>query len=171
MPSKADIQKQPPGSHPVYPLLVYGFPFCYPRFKKDVARLNKFLNYFSKMVYLKCNLPKSDSSSRLRNLGLVSIENVYLYTGLVYIFKIIHHLAPSPPFFPPVMTSSTRGHSKKLPHLYCRTDLRKSFFYVRLIPLWNSLSGEVVPSRSISHFKRFLRSSDFSEHISKGAFF
>ena len=49
--------------------------------------------------------------------------------------------------------SVTRGHRYKLVHPSVRINVRQLFFAVRIIPVWNSLSSNVVESESISCFK------------------
>ena len=49
--------------------------------------------------------------------------------------------------------SVTRGHRYKLVHPSVRTNVRQHVFAVRIIPVWNSLSSNVVESESISCLK------------------
>ena len=46
--------------------------------------------------------------------------------------------------------SVTRGHRYKLVHLSVRINVRQYFFAVLIIPVWNSLSSNVVEVESIS---------------------
>ena len=47
----------------------------------------------------------------------------------------------------------TRGHRYKLIHPSVRINVRQRFFAVRIIPVWNSLSSNVVEAESIACFK------------------
>ena len=54
----------------------------------------------------------------------------------------------------------TRGYGTKLVHSSVRINVRQHFFAVRIIPVWNSLSSNVVAAESISCFKaRFSKES------------
>ena len=46
-----------------------------------------------------------------------------------------------------------RGHRYKLVHPSVRINVRQHFFAVRIIPVWNSLSSNVVEAESIAYFK------------------
>ena len=50
----------------------------------------------------------------------------------------------------------TRGHRYKLVHPSVRINVRQHFFAVRIIPVWNSLSLNVVEAESIYCFKACL---------------
>ena len=57
-------------------------------------------------------------------------------------------------FFERVASDSvTRGHRYKLVHPRVRINVRQHFFAVRIIPVWNFLSSNVVEAESISCFK------------------
>ena len=49
--------------------------------------------------------------------------------------------------------SVTRGHRYKLVHPSVRINVRQHVFAVRIIPVWNSLSSNVVETESISCFR------------------
>ena len=102
------------------------------------------------------------AEERLKFLNIKTFEQLYVYVGLIYMFKVVHGYIPSSPFFPTFANTITRGHSRKLYNPFIKTEMRKNFFHCRLLSLWNSLPESVVSSRSISKFKYFLRSSSLS---------
>ncbi len=53
-------------------------------------------------------------------------------------------------------TFSSRGHSCKLLTVSSRTDVRSNSFFVRVVPVWNSLPEEVVACHTVITFKRRL---------------
>ena len=53
-------------------------------------------------------------------------------------------------------SDNTRGHSLKLSVQRSRLDLRKNFFNLRVVRIWNSLPQDVVNSTSVTMFKRRL---------------
>ena len=52
--------------------------------------------------------------------------------------------------------SVTRGHRYKLVHPSVRINVRQHVSAVRIIPVWNSLSSNVVEAESISCFRAHL---------------
>ena len=147
----------------LYPILVYGLPVWYPRFNKDLNKLCKFLNYYSKLVYIKCKLQHEKSMCRLNRLHIPTLNEIFLRAGLAYMYKVLHNLVDKPSYFPSLKESRNRGYSLKLSVPFCNGELRKSFFCVRLISTWNSLPDYVVSSSSLTLFKSFLRSLHLSE--------
>ena len=55
--------------------------------------------------------------------------------------------------------ASTRGHPFKLAIPRCRTDLKRRFFNVRRVQLWNSLPASAVNLGGLDAFKNFLDSA------------
>ena len=51
---------------------------------------------------------------------------------------------------------STRGHSLKLAIPRCRTEIKRRFFNVRCVRVWNALPSSVVCAESVGAFKRGL---------------
>ena len=47
----------------------------------------------------------------------------------------------------------TRGHAYKLSIPLCRKDVKKRFFAVRCVNIWNSIPAEAVPSNNVETFK------------------
>ena len=52
-----------------------------------------------------------------------------------------------------LLLTVTRRHRYKLVHPSVRINVRQRFFAVRIIPVWNFLSSNVVEAESISGFK------------------
>ena len=67
------------------------------------------------------------------------------------------------------ITRDTRGHSLKLFVPRFNTDIRASFFSVRVIDIWNGLPEYAVSAESVATFKSHLNSAlgqilyDFNE--------
>ena len=53
----------------------------------------------------------------------------------------------------------TRGHCYKIFIPTVQTDVRKRFFNVRCVSVWNSLPQYVVSAPSLSSFKKLLENS------------
>ena len=56
----------------------------------------------------------------------------------------------------------TRGHSLKLSVPLCKSNIRKNFFAVRVVPIWNSLPQQIVSANSPAAFKNQISKYDFS---------
>ena len=61
--------------------------------------------------------------------------------------------------------SVTHGHRFKLVHPSVRINVRQHFFAVRIIPVWNSLSSNVVEAESISCFKARLSREGLTKFV------
>ena len=59
-------------------------------------------------------------------------------------------------------TSTLRGHSHKIFLPRSNLDIRKRFFSIRVINMWNSLSADTVSASSLDSFKYHL-SRDLGE--------
>ena len=59
----------------------------------------------------------------------------------------------------------TRGHRYKLVHSSVRINVRQHFFAVWIIPVWNSLSSNVVEAESISCFKARLSKASLTKFV------
>ena len=59
----------------------------------------------------------------------------------------------------------TRGHSLWLPMSRSRLELSRSSFCCRVVPIWNTLSPEVVDARNINQFKNELISFGFIRSV------
>ena len=95
-------------------------------------------------------------SKRLRLLNLDSLEMRRLRADLMLCFKMLKIFVDvdASEFFERVAPDSvTRGHRYKLAYPSVRINVRQHVFAVRIIPVWNSLSSNVVEAESISCFK------------------
>ena len=97
-------------------------------------------------------------SERLQILQLYSVQGRLLRADLILYWKILHEkscISPSEVF---QLSSSirTRGHQLKLFHHHVNTDVRKRFFTVRRIHVWNSLPECVVCAPDLNTFKHML---------------
>lgn len=93
--------------------------------------------------------------TRLSRLNLFSIKGRLLRADLIKVWKIFH-----PEVDVELSTilerqfhGATRGHQLKLSVPACRSELRRRFFSVRVVPLWNNLPASVAEASSIGTFK------------------
>ena len=97
-------------------------------------------------------------SVRLREIGLFSVAGRFLRVDLVKVWKAFH----SPievglsSLFEMAQYAGTRGHPYKLAIPRCRTEIRRRFFGVRCVNIWNGLSRETVECENLLSFKKML---------------
>ena len=104
-------------------------------------------------------------AERLRLLNLDSLEMRRLRADLRLCFKMLKGYVDldTSEFFQRVAPDSiTRGHRYKLVHPSVRINVRQHFFAVRIIPVWNALSSNVVEAESISCFKARLSNKNLT---------
>ena len=110
-------------------------------------------------------LDKLSYHERLRRLGLASLELRSLHTDLIWCYEIVFGLADLQ-FYDFLNLSSnthTRGHRFKLSKKHTSARVRSSFFCNRVISIWNYLPPAVVDFSSLSHFKRDIKSVEFTK--------
>ena len=97
-------------------------------------------------------------AERLRALNLFSIRGRFLRSDLIKYWKILCSYGGGCDLSGMFRRSNsrTRGHRHKLLLPLCVTDVRKRFFNVRCIGIWNSLPASVVESSSLAGFKAAL---------------
>ncbi|MFZ2537611.1 MAG: reverse transcriptase domain-containing protein, partial [Oscillospiraceae bacterium] len=103
-------------------------------------------------------------TERLVNLNLQSLEHRRLLFDLTMCYNIIHGCSALSfgDFFAFSNKSTTRGHSLKLSAHLCKSNIRKHFFAVRVVPIWNSLPEKIVTSGTTRTFKKLISTYDFS---------
>ena len=106
----------------------------------------------TKLVREIAHLPYSE---RLNILGLPSLEYRRLRADMVETYKILNDIdhADKQQLFELDNTGRTRSHGYKPKKMNCRINIRKLTCENRVISPWNSLSREVVNSKSVNNFK------------------
>ena len=94
---------------------------------------------------------------RLQALNLFSLEKRRLRGDMISIYKYSNG-DPSigNKLFNEKEFKMTHGHSLKLEEMRFNLKLRKGFFTVRAVRMWNSLPQAVVSAGSIDSFKKLL---------------
>jgi len=104
-------------------------------------------------------LEKLPYETRLKKLGIYSLERRRLRGDLIETFKILtgtENVNYSKFFELADVTSGLRGHSLKLFKPRCRTTVRQNFFSLRIVNEWNKLPLDVMEAPSINMFKNRL---------------
>jgi len=140
----------------IRPHLEYRVQAWSPYHQKDIQCLESVQRAATKLVP---SLKKLSYEDRLKNLRLTTLYQRRIRGDLIETYKILTRKinVPSDNFFR-LHTGShnTRGHSLKLSVQRSRLDLRKNFFSLRVVRIWNSLPQDVVNSTSVMMFKRGL---------------
>ena len=149
----------------ILPLLEYCSPVWSPFKLNDVDRIEKVQRSFTKKLE---GLKTLTYSERLVACELPSLELRRLRADLLLCFKIVHNLIAIDfnDFFELEQSQyNTRGHKFKLRIPKIHNTLRKNFFSVRILPVWNYLSSEIVSSSCCASFKMQLLSVDLSKFL------
>ena len=95
---------------------------------------------------------------RLEELGLYSMYGRLLRADLIKIWKIFNGgLVPEMrELFEMATHPATRGHPLKLSIPRHRLEIRKRFFSVRCIGIWNMLPSSIVLAESLEQFKGYI---------------
>ena len=145
----------------VMPLLLYGIPFFNPRYGKDIDILENVQRKFTKSL---CG-PKLRHLSYLDRLKAFSLEPVelsFLRLRLVHLFKIVRFPNQLKCLLPPFHASVTRGHALRVSLPCVNSEIRKQYFPISLLAIWNSLPQAIVSSHSASSFVKGLIHLDLS---------
>ena len=142
-------------THHVRPLLEYATTVWNPHNVKDKHLVERVQRRATKLV---CNMRNLSYEERLLNLGLETLEKRRLLADMVEVYKIVHGLScsDSSRFFVENQLSSTRGHLFKFFLPASRLDVRRHFFSVRVVEVWNGLPNDVVSSSNLKSFKKGL---------------
>ena len=96
-------------------------------------------------------------SERLNRLNLFSFQGRLLRNDLKMVWKIFNgKCAVDPDQLFVLDNSVTRGHDYKLFLPRSNLEVRRRYFSVRVIHVWNSLGADTVSSGSLEAFKRLL---------------
>ena len=138
----------------VRPHLEYAVQFWAPVLRKDVLELEKVQRRATKIIR---GMEDLSYEERLQSLNLFSLEKRRLRGDMISIYKysngdpsIVNRLFSKREF------KMTRGHSLKLEEKRFNRKLRRGFFTVRAVRMWNSLPQAVVSAGSIDGFKKLL---------------
>ena len=127
--------------------------FWSPFLRKVIDLIEKVQHRATKMIN---GLSGMDYGNRLRSLNMYSLENRRTRGDLIQLFKFINKgdmegLGLN-------LDSRTRGHELKLIKSGFKKEVRKNYFYERVINVWNGLPDYVVYSKRVEEFKRNLDS-------------
>ena len=136
----------------IRPKLEYGSVMWNLGFLGDTRLLERLQRQWTRSIG---GLEEVSYGDRLQRLGLFSLEGRLLRNDLILLWKIVNEKCKIPfdCLFQSSLSHSTRGHVLKLQVPHVRLELRRRFFSVRVIRVWNSLSEQTVLSDTLDKFK------------------
>ena len=104
---------------------------------------------------------------RLAALDLETLELRRLKTDLIFCYKLVHLLVDinAETFFTFASNHYSQRRSHRLLMPRYRPNVRKWFFAVRTVNVWNALSEDIVSAPSLAIFKTRLELFDFSSFL------
>jgi ribonucleases P/MRP protein subunit RPP40 len=128
------------------PILEYASPVWSPRFRKDKWIIENIQKVFTRRVYWRCNLVRTDYRSRMTFLNLRSLEFRRVITDLLLVHDLVHQRKPHFNKFFSFLNSVTRGHRYRLsvPNFMPNTELARSHFAWRIHKIWNRLPENIA---------------------------
>ena len=136
----------------VRPHLEYAVQFWSPFYQKDQNKLESVQRRATKLVPGFRGLQYEE---RLKRLDMFSLKDRRIRGDLIETFKILKNIdnLNYDNFFELSSQLLTRNNGLKLKGQRFNTDLRKSYFNVRVIDFWNKLPASVVQASTIAAFK------------------
>ena len=122
---------------------------------RDKRAIENVLRRATKCVPGLYDLPYDE---RLRKVDIASMKYRLFRIDLVDCYKLINNYynIDVSQYLQVSDLSRTRGHSLKLKKNHCRLDLRKNFFTMRVVNIWNALPAFIADAASLSIFKRLI---------------
>ena len=119
-------------------------------------------------VNLISGLKGANYEEKLVELGILSLEKLRKRFDIIQTYKILSRIdqVDSIKWFRPVGTNakrltSTTAYCKNLIPSRYKTEMRRNFFFNRVVNKWNRLPSEVKEARSLNSFKKLLEMTDF----------
>jgi len=142
----------------VRPHLEYCIQAWSPFLRKDILCIEQVQRRATKLVE---GFKKFDYGTRLKKLGLTTLEKRRIRGDLIETFKILtdrEKISKQDLFDVRQRTCYLRGHSYTLEVKRSRINIRSNFFSQRTVKHWNSLPEHVVSASSVNCFKNRLDS-------------
>ena len=150
----------------VRPIVEYCSYVWNPSLKCDIDMVENVQKSFTRRAFYKCDLNRTSYLGRLQFLKRSTLEYRRITMSLSIFYQIFHNFVSCNVlhnFNPPHV--QLRGHSKQIFIPFCKTSVRKNFFTIRMLPLWNGLPSSVVDSNVTNAFLRRLDECDFTKFL------
>ena len=151
----------------ILPLFDYCSAVWSPTKYGDIDLLENVQRNFTKRLQ---GMEEVSYEERLLKCGLVSLELRRLRKDLTLCYQIVNGLISLDfkQFFTPDSNCKTRGNRQKLkiPKL-SHSTARTNFFAVRIVPVWNSLTDEIILCGNYYTFCKQIECVDLSKHLKR----
>ena len=122
-----------------------------PHYDKDINIIEQVQRRTTKLIPGLKNLSYED---RLKEMDLPTLAYRRKRGDLIEAFKYTHGLyGVNSELLPKDTGNRTRGHKYKLAKRNCKLDIRKHFFSMRIVNIWNGLPASIVEAPSLNSFK------------------
>ena len=137
----------------IRPTMEYGIVAWSPVYKKDADAIERVQRRATKLVP---KIKMLSYTERLKKLKLPSMYYRRARGDMIEAFKYLTRVYKTDNPLVRDYDTRTRGHHQKLKKLHAKTQIRKNFFSIRVVDLWNSLPQDIVSSKSVNLFKNRL---------------
>ncbi len=146
------------------PIVDYCTYIWNPYKSADINKVESVQRFFTKRL---AGLWDIAYSERLKLCELTTLELRRLHFDIILCFRIVHKLTclNFTDFFTFDPNSVTRGHNLKLCYPLCKTTCRLNAFAVRVVPIWNCLTVELVNSQTLAIFKSGIKKFNFNKFL------
>ena len=140
----------------VIPVVTYCSPAWNPVLKKDIIAIEKIQRKFTKHITGLNHLPYL---ARVRQLGVLTLENRRIFSDMVVVYSAIHGQSncSTDQLGLVLANCNTRGRGRRLVPGIPKSVLSRSLFCNRVPPIWNCLPDYIINRCSLSTFKRCLK--------------
>lgn len=156
----------------IRPLLEYATCVWSPRYKRDIATVEKVQAYFTRRLYGYVTWEQHPGyPSRLASSNLESLELRRLRIDLEMVYKMMCGTVDLKldEFFTKKTDSlyNLRGHDRQFYPEVGGLEIRRHFFSNRIVSIWNDLPYEVVHASSLYNFKKSLLNVNLTQYLCK----
>ena len=130
----------------VRPQMEYCISLWNPVYSRDVDKLEKVQNRFTRLLRYGTTMTPSERNAAL---GITDHQSRRARGDLISVYKLFD----SGELFNNMAGERTRGHSKKLRVDTSNNNIRQHSFAVRTINAWNALPQDVVSTTTLNSFK------------------
>ena len=123
---------------------------------------------YTRCVFKKCVKPYANYENKLAYLNRKTIETKRYIMSLIIFYNIFQkHVACNilDSFTVPAHNRNLRGHHYKILVPFCKANIRKIFFSMRLSPIWKILPSEIVGSNVFSTFTYRLNNFNLASYF------
>ena len=144
----------------VRPHLEYCCSIWCPFQKDDIRKIEMVQRRAARFVLNRYH-NTSSVSDMLDELRWTSLETRRQNCQLSLMYKIVHNLVdvPADQFLVPAYGRTRSNHSYKFRQFSCRTNIFRASFFPKVVPVWNTLSANIVEAPDLAHFKQELGKS------------